>query len=94
MCIVSGMNSGALTAALGGIDVLIFTGGIGEHASHIREQVCRDTEWLGLQIDENLNRKNQAMISTPQSKVEVYVIPTNEEWIIANHTYHLINKGV
>jgi len=85
---------GALTAALGGIDVLIFTGGIGEHASPIREKVCRDTEWLGLQIDENLNRKNQAMISTPQSKVEVYVIPTNEEWIIANHIYHLIKKGV
>lgn len=83
---------GALVAALGGLEVLIFTGGIGEHAWQIREKVCADTDWLGMRIDPELNRKQQTMISDAKSKVEIYVIPTNEEWIIANHTYHLIEK--
>lgn len=84
---------GALAAALNGLDVLIFTGGIGEHAWQIREKVCINSDWLSLQIDNDLNIKNKYLISLPQSKVEVYVIPTNEEWIIANHTYQLIKKG-
>lgn len=83
---------GALSSILGGLDILVFTGGIGEHAWQIREAVCRNNEWLGINIDTALNRKNQSIISTPQSRVEVRVIPTNEEWVIANHTYQLISK--
>lgn len=85
---------GALVAALGGLDVLIFTGGIGEHAWQIREKVCINTDWLDMRINTELNRKNQTMISDAKSKVEIYVIPTNEEWIIASHTYHLIKKEI
>lgn len=88
---------GALVAALGGLDVLIFTGGIGENAWQIREKVCLDLDWLQLAIDsdlnKNLNKKNHK-IDSPSSKVDVYVIPTNEEWIIANHSYELIKRSV
>lgn len=84
---------GALVAALNGLDVLIFTGGIGEHAWQIREKIGLNSEWLNLQIDPDLNRKNHTIISNTQSKVEVYVLPTNEEWVLANHTYHLLSGG-
>lgn len=84
---------GALIATLGGLDAFIFTGGIGEHAWQIREEVCHDTAWLGLQIDKNFNRQNKAIISHKDSKIKVYVIPTNEEWIIANHTYQLLKNS-
>lgn len=84
---------GALVAGLEGLDVLIFTGGIGEHAYQIREKVCRDMEWLGLKIDLNLNKNNELKISDSSSKIDVYVIPTNEEWIIANHTYQVIKSN-
>lgn len=83
---------GALCAALGGLDMLVFTGGIGEHAHQIRTAVCEGMEWLGIQIDENSNAQHLDIISTPQSKVEIKVIPTNEEWVIAKHTHHLL-KG-
>ncbi|OEH46023.1 Acetate kinase [Legionella parisiensis] len=83
---------GALTAVLGGLDVLVFTGGIGEHAWQIRQLVSQNNEWLGLEIDEALNKTNHLTISTPKSLVDVYVIPTDEEWVIANHCYHLMNK--
>lgn len=85
---------GALIPALGGLDVLIFTGGIGEHAWQIREQVCLDMDWLGLRIAPEQNRTNNTKISTSQSKVDIYVLPANEEWVIANHTYHLIKAEV
>src|SRR5262249_16600996 len=78
---------GALVAALGGLDVLIFTGGIGEHAWQIRESVCRNAEWLGLSMDSARNKNNESLFSTAESKVALRIIPTNEEWIIANHTY-------
>lgn len=83
---------GALTAALGGLDVLVFTGGIGENAWQIRQAVCQDSEWLGIKIDTTLNKKKQLMISTPKSFVNIYTIPTDEEWIIANHCFHLIKN--
>src|SRR5579885_966432 len=82
---------GALTSVLGGLDMLIFTGGIGENSWQIRERVCVDNDWLGLKIDKNKNSKNQSDITGDGSKVGVHVIPANEEWVIANHTYHLIS---
>lgn len=82
---------GALTAVLNGLDRLVFTGGIGENSWQIRERVCENLNWLGLEIDSALNKKNSPIISTSNSKVIVNVIPTNEEWVIANHMFHLLN---
>jgi acetate kinase len=81
---------GALTSIMDGLDVLIFTGGIGEHAWQIREAVCADNEWLGLSIDTQQNQRNDLQINDASSKVSVYAIPTNEEWMIAKHTYNLL----
>jgi acetate kinase len=83
---------GALVSVLGGLDMLIFTGGIGENAAQIRERVCADCDWIGLKIDLEKNAKNMADISGKNSKVVVRVMPTNEEWIIAKNTYQLISK--
>ncbi|KTD43198.1 acetate/propionate family kinase [Legionella parisiensis] len=83
---------GALTAALGGLDVLVFTGGIGENSWQIREAVCQDSEWLGIEIDTTLNKTNQLIINAPKSYVDIYTIPTDEEWVIANHCYRLIKN--
>jgi acetate kinase len=83
---------GALVSVLNGLDMLVFTGGIGEHASKIREAVCQNMTWLGLNFDSERNKSNLSVISQPQSKVEVRIIPTDEEWIIANHTHNLCQK--
>ncbi len=76
---------GALTAVLDGLDILIFTGGIGEHAWPIRESVCHNNKWLGLSIDSLANKANQVLISDKNSRVDIYAIPTDEEWMIAHH---------
>jgi acetate kinase len=81
---------GSLIAILGGLDVLVFTGGIGEKAAMIRENICSGLNWLGLTIDKNKNRRNSMTISTTKSKVEVYIIPTNEELMIAKHALDFI----
>lgn len=81
---------GALSSVLGGLDMLVFTGGIGEHAWKIREAVCQDSQWLGLHIDSDLNKENQLNISANNSTVDVYVIPTDEEWSIANHCKQIL----
>lgn len=85
---------GALTAVLGGLDMLVFTGGIGEHAWSIREAVCQRCEWLGIHLNLEANQNNELCISSQHSAVDVYVIPTDEEWIIANHCKQLLDKGV
>ena len=77
---------GALAAVLGGIDALVFTGGIGEHAAPIREQACRALAWLGLEFDAEANAARSTIISRPGSRLTALVLPTNEEWIIARHT--------
>jgi len=77
---------GSLAAALGGLDALVFTGGIGEHAAPIRARVCADAAWLGVDIDESANASGDARISTSTSSVSVWVIPANEELTIAKHT--------
>jgi acetate kinase len=85
-CYRLGRELGSLAAAAGGLDALIFTGGIGEHAPSIRERLCRDGGWLGISLDPAANQAGGPRISTADSKVAVWVIPTNEELMIARHT--------
>jgi acetate kinase len=81
---------GALVAALGGIDGLVFTAGIGENSPEIRRRICESAAWLGLELDGEANSGRRPRISTPQSKVSTWVIPTNEEIMIARHTGSLL----
>lgn len=81
-----GRELGSLAAAAGGIDALVFTAGIGEHAPQIRERVCRDAAWLGVELDAAANQAGGPRITTAASKIPVWVIPTNEELMIARHT--------
>ncbi len=81
---------GGLAAALGGVDGLVFTAGIGENSPEIRRRVCEASAWLGIEIDATANEKRAPEISTPQSKISVWVIPTNEELMIAHHTGELL----
>lgn len=77
---------GALTAALGGLDALVFTAGIGEHAPAIRARVCRAASWLGIHLDDAANVRGGPCITSADSEVSVWVIPTDEERMIALHT--------
>jgi acetate kinase len=81
---------GSLAAALGGLDALIFTAGIGENSAVIRERVCRDAAWLGVELDSVANRGGGPRISKTDSRVSAWVIPTNEELMIARHTQRLV----
>jgi len=81
---------GALTAVLGGLDALVFTGGIGERAAPVRWEVCRGLEYLGIHLDPERNALHADPINTPHSLCTVRVIPTNEDLIIARHTRHVI----
>ncbi len=77
---------GALAAALGGIDALVFTAGIGENAPEVRRRICAASSWLGIELDEEANGRKETRISRPGSRVSAWVIPTNEELMIARHT--------
>jgi len=77
---------GALSAVLGGVDTLVFTGGIGERAAPVREGICTNLDYLGVRIDGSLNRNHADTISAPDSSCAVRVIPTNEDLMIARHT--------
>jgi acetate kinase len=77
---------GALAAVLGGVDGLVFTAGIGENSAEIRKRICESSTWLGVELDEQSNVRAESRISTPGSKVSAWVIPTNEELMIAWHT--------
>ena len=81
-----GRELGSLTAALHGLDALVFTAGIGENAAQIRARVCRDAAWLGIALDEDANALNQTRISRAGSEVPVFVVPTDENLMIARHT--------
>jgi acetate kinase len=85
-----GRELGSLAAALGGLDALVFTGGIGENAAVLRARVCRDAAWLGLVLDEKANDAGGPCITRPGSRVSTWVIPTNEELMIAQHTKRLL----
>ena len=91
-----GRELGSLAAALGGLDAMVFTGGIGEHAAPVREQVCQAAAWLGVEFDPaaNAHTAGATRISTADSRVSVWVIPTNEELMIARHTRNLLVAGV
>jgi acetate kinase len=81
---------GALAAVLGGIDGLVFTAGIGENSAEIRRRICEASLWLGLELDTEANARKGPRISGPGSKVSAWLIPTNEELMIARHTARLL----
>lgn len=83
---------GSLAAALGGLDALIFTGGIGEHAAEIRARVCRDASWLGVSLDDDANARGGPRISPPGAPVSAWVVPTNENLIVARHTRRVLDR--
>jgi acetate kinase len=87
-----GRELGSLVAALGGLDAIVFTAGIGENSAVLRERVCRDAAWLGVAFDADANARarDATRISTAASRVAAWVIPTNEELMIARHTRALI----
>lgn len=85
-------EAGSLTGALGGMDALVFTGGIGENSAFVRREICRGLEWLGIEIDEDANSCGNLLISKPDNSPAVYVIPTNEELMIALHTAKTLKK--
>jgi acetate kinase len=87
-----GREIGSLAAALGGLDALVFTAGIGERAAPIRERVCRDAAWLGVQLDEAANAKGGPRISPADSRISAWVVPTNEELMIARQTQRLLER--
>ena len=84
---------GSMVAALDGLDALVFTGGIGEHAVAIRERVCRDAAWLGVELDPKANEGGGPRISPERARISVWVIPTDEERMIARHTRELLGLG-
>jgi acetate kinase len=83
-------ETGSLAAVLGGLDLLAFTAGIGEHSAPIRERVCAGLRFLGVELDAGANAANAPVISTPASKVLVVVEPANEEWIAARAAAKLL----
>ena len=85
-----GRELGSLAAALGGLDAIVFTAGIGENATVVRERVCRDAAWMGIQVDKAANGKGGPRISSGGSRTSAWVIPTNEELMIAQHTLRVL----
>ncbi len=85
-----GLYAGMLAAALGGLDAFVFTAGIGENSATIRARVAEKLAWLGTVFDPTANASRTSLISQPQSKVALYVVPTDEELMIARHTFSLL----
>ena len=81
---------GSLAAALGGLDAVVFTAGIGENQAEIRRRICNDASWLGLELDEAANGQHGPRISTTRSRVSAWVVPTDEETMIARHVARLL----
>ena len=84
---------GSLAAALGGLDAIVFTAGIGENSMQIRQRVVEDAAWLGARLNQPANAKGGPCISTTRSRVSVWAIPTNEELMIARHTARLLGRS-
>lgn len=84
---------GAYAAAMGGVDALVFTGGIGENSFEVREEVCKDMEFMGIHLDKLRNQNKEELISTDSSKVKVFRIPTNEELVIAMDTAEIVSSS-
>jgi acetate kinase len=85
-----GRELGSLAAALEGLDAIVFTAGVGENSAAIRERVCREAAWLGLELDAAANEHGGPSINRPGSRVSAWVIPTNEELMIARHTRRVL----
>ena len=85
-----GQETAAMAASMGGLDGFVFTGGIGEHAAEARAMVCERLLWLGVELDTAANTGGAGRISTPGSRVQVHVIPTDEEATIAWHTHDML----
>ena len=83
---------GAYAAAMNGLDVVVFTAGIGENSCDARKYVLTDCDWLGIKLDDKRNEANETVISTDESKVKVLVVPTNEELAIARDTLEIVSK--
>jgi acetate kinase len=92
-CYRIGRELGSLAAALGGLDAIVFTAGIGQNASPIRAEVCRHAAWLGVGLDEAANAAGGPRISTPGSRVAAWVIPTDEEKMIARKTLDVVGHN-
>jgi acetate kinase len=87
-----GRELGSLAAALGGLDAIVFTAGIGEHAAEIRARVCQDAAWLGVALDEAANHRGGPRITQPGSRVSAWVVPTDENLMIARQTRALLDS--
>ena len=86
---------GAYAAEMGGVDIIVFTGGVGENQTGVRENVCAPLAFMGVEINKELNDKTrgtETVISTPASKVKVVVVPTDEELMIARDTREIVSK--
>ncbi len=89
-CYCIGRELGSLAAALGGLDALVFTGGIGENAGAIRASVCRDAAWLGVQLDDAANARGGPRLTRADSAASAWAIATDEQAVIARHTARLL----
>ncbi len=89
----TGLFAGMLAAALQGLDALVFTAGVGENSAEVRAAIAGKLGWLGVSIDAAANAKHARLISRPESRVAVYVLPTDEELMIARHTLALLSKN-
>ena len=87
-----GLNAGMLAAALGGLDGFVFTAGIGENSVKLRAAIVERLSWLGASLDAQANQENRSLISSADSRTRVYVVPTDEELMIARHTLALLNE--
>jgi len=86
----AGRELGSLAAALGGLDAVVFTAGIGENQPEVRARICTEAAWLGLELDAAANLRHGPRISTPRSRVAAWVVPTDEELVIARHVERLL----
>jgi len=86
----AGRELGSLAAALGGLDAIVFTAGIGENQAEIRTRICRHAAWLGIELDAAANARHGPRISTPGSAAAAFVIPTDEESMIARHVMRVL----
>jgi acetate kinase len=87
------LNAGMLAASLGGLDAFVFTAGIGERSSIVRARVSERLTWLGADLDSAANEASAGVISKPQSRVPILVVPTDEELMIARHTLAVLSSG-
>ncbi len=91
-CYRAAMEVGSLAVALNGCDALVFTAGIGENVAPIREKICQRLTWMDIELNEEANLNNAVIISSTNSKIKVSVIPTNEEYMIAKHTWNIVGN--